>query len=399
MSEYENMTRIVANMEKTMLEELGRKIGLLEENITGTYRTISKKIRETIEKRIDEAENEETEVKSIYDMCLDILRVDPQQDKTNQIPLHGEIGPLVESTGLNPSDNISEKFDDALNISEHKNGRLIFKGQAKIKGIIGKGLSYVSLTRQVKALRVDHSERDVIEAIIQSVDASLPLRSFLDSKKNIDIQGLLSIIKSACQETDTTTLFIKLSNTMQNQNESAVSFLIRMLEIKSKVLFSTEGSDVNYSEEQVQTVFLKGLENGLQGETIRTKFRQFLNMKTSDEQLLEKLSTIEAEENERDMNMMKKSKSRVHQVDAKESVEIGELRTLVTELTAEVKSLKAQRNNQTGQQGMRWGCDSCRERGQGSSCRHCFKCGLRGHVSRDCENLNDSGLETEGNHQ
>ena len=80
------------------------------------------------------------------------------------------------------SRTVVPSFDGASIMSEGNGGRLIFKGQAKIKGIVGKGLSYVSLVRQVDVLRADHPVRDIIEAVIQAVDANLPLRSFLDSK-------------------------------------------------------------------------------------------------------------------------------------------------------------------------------------------------------------------------
>ena len=117
-------------------------------------------------------------------------------------------------------------------------------------------MSYVSLVRQVDVLRADHPVRDIIEAVIQSVDANFSLRSFLDSKTEIDLQGLLSIIKSACRERDSTTLFMKHSNTIQSHDEDAVSFLIKSMEINAKIMFSLEKSVVTYTKDDVQKVFL-----------------------------------------------------------------------------------------------------------------------------------------------
>ena len=64
----------------------------------------------------------------------------------------------------------------------------------------------------------------------------------------------------------------------------------------------------------------------------------------------------------------------------------------------EVKALKTERGKNEPRNRFRPGCRSCREKGWGSSCRHCFRCGNIGHLSRDCD-LNDQGLVLIGDHQ
>ena len=414
--DYAELTRELSNLDKAHLIELGRELGLLDSELTGTLRTISTVVRAKVETTLDEADEEIEEINSLRNQisAFNLNNANETPADTGNIEAGGQdkvVGatPIVEAQGSESliggkvsgdiSRTVVPSFDGASIMSEGNGGRLIFKGQAKIKGIVGKGLSYVSLVRQVDVLRADHPVRDIIEAVIQSVDANLPLRSFLDSKTDIDLQGLLSIIKSACRETDSTTLFMKLSNTIQSHDEDAVSFLIKLMEIKAKIIFSSENSDVTYSKDQVQKVFLKGLENGLLDEAVRTKFRSFLRTEASDEKLLEKLTEIVVEEKDRDAKMQKNMKSRIRQVEVKESDKVNELKDMVKELTAEVKTLKAEHSEQRRDTRARRGCRSCREKGWGMSCKHCFRCGSEGHFSRDCNSLNGQGLTSVGSRQ
>jgi len=276
-------------------------------------------------------------------------------------------------------------------------GKLFFKGLPKIKGVIGKGLSFNSLLRQTRLLQKDHPVSDVIEAVIQSVDSSLNLRSLLDSKPNIDLESVLSMIKSSAKESNATTQFIRLTNAVQNQEEDALSFLIRAMDLKAKILCSSSEDDVIYTEKQVNSVFLKALENGLRNDSIRSKLRIFLKPGVRDEELMERLSEITTEEMDRARKIQKSTKSQVRSVEADKG-ELESLKETVKELTAEVKALKTEKGKNEPRSRFRPGCRSCREKGWGSTCRHCYRCGNVGHLSRDCD-LNDQGLVIVGDHQ
>jgi len=413
---YLELMREVYSLKKDDIVAFARNIGMLDNQLTGTVRTISKTVREHIDTILEGAADETEELRRLKDQISNFnvnegrgatgsqdVNVNPAQSLGLETVAEGiQAGLNLEKDPIHPSTPSLNRFPgvtiggrDEGSIMD--GGKLFFKGLPKIKGVIGKGLSYNSLVRQVNLLSKDHPTCDVIEAVIQAVDSALSLRSLLDSKPNIDLQSVLSMIKSSAKESNTTTQFIKLTNAVQSQDEDALSFLIRVMDLKAKILCSFEEGDVVYTEKQVTSVFLKALENGIRNDSIRSKLRIFLKPEIRDEELMEKLSEITTEENDRARKIQKNAKSQIRSIEA-EKDELNSLRETVKELTVEVKALKTERGKNEPRNRFRPGCRSCREKGWGSSCRHCFRCGNIGHLSRDCD-LNDQGLVFVGDHQ
>ena len=413
---YLELMRDVYSLKKDDIVAFARNIGMLDNQLTGTVRTISKTVREHIDTILEGAADETEELRRLKDQISNFnvnegrgatgsqdVNVNPAQSLGLETVAEGiQAGLNLEKDPIHPSTPSLNRFPgvtiggrDEGSIMD--GGKLFFKGLPKIKGVIGKGLSYNSLVRQVNLLSKDHPTCDVIEAVIQAVDSALSLRSLLDSKPNIDLQSVLSMIKSSAKESNTTTQFIKLTNAVQSQDEDALSFLIRVMDLKAKILCSFEEGDVVYTEKQVTSVFLKALENGIRNDSIRSKLRIFLKPEIRDEELMEKLSEITTEENDRARKIQKNAKSQIRSIEA-EKDELNSLRETVKELTVEVKALKTERGKNEPRNRFRPGCRSCREKGWGSSCRHCFRCGNIGHLSRDCD-LNDQGLVFVGDHQ
>ena len=413
---YLELMRDVYSLKKDDIVAFARNIGMLDTQMTGTVRTISKTVREHIDTILEGAAVETEEMRRLKDQISNFnvnegrgatgsqdVNVNPAQSLGLETVAEGiQAGLNLEKDPIHPSTPSLNRFPgvtiggrDEGSIMD--GGKLFFKGLPKIKGVIGKGLSYNSLVRQVNLLSKDHPTCDVIEAVIQAVDSALSLRSLLDSKPNIDLQSVLSMIKSSAKESNTTTQFIKLTNAVQSQDEDALSFLIRVMDLKAKILCSFEEGDVVYTEKQVTSVFLKALENGIRNDSIRSKLRIFLKPEIRDEELMEKLSEITTEENDRARKIQKNAKSQIRSIEA-EKDELNSLRETVKELTVEVKALKTERGKNEPRNRFRPGCRSCREKGWGSSCRHCFRCGNIGHLSRDCD-LNDQGLVLVGDHQ
>ncbi|PIK60836.1 hypothetical protein BSL78_02236 [Apostichopus japonicus] len=131
--------------------------------------------------------------------------------------------------------------------------------------------------------------------------------------------------------------------------------------------------------------------------------------KVTDEEILEKVSKVAKQEQER----QGKLKTRVHSVQSTENADTtleapktelknkiqpqkGKLYDEVVELRSEVKALKAvlaerdirDRKPRSGEFVRRpRGCESCRSEGIGDRCRHCFKCGGINHFARGCRSL------------
>ena len=230
-----------------------------------------------------------------------------------------------------------------------------------------------------------------MEAVVQAVNPLLPLRSFLDSKIDMSLLTLMSVLKSHYRESDSTVLFNKLANASQASDEDSISFLLRAMELKAKVLFGSKTSDIKYSQEQVQRLFVKVVEGGLTSESVRVKFRSSLDTSASDELLLERLTQIVTDESERDTRLRQNAKAaRVRKVETEPDTKYDELRGMVEKLTVEVKAMIADRQSfdqhrSYEQRRPKRGCTPCQKDGIGDKCRHCYRCGKdEGHISRNC---------------
>ena len=268
----------------------------------------------------------------------------------------------------------------------------VLKPAFKVKGIVGKpgaGLSFAALERQVEAAKHEHSEARITEAVIQAISPTIPLRAFLDNKRELSLNTLMLIIHAHFQEGDTTELFNQLSNEIQHPNEDAMTFMLRVMEMKEKILYLSKTSDIKYSFDQVQRLFLKVVENGLASEPIRVKLRSALSVAATDEDLLCRLTNICIEEKDRDSKLSKQAKTaRARAVEAKEVVEneseLASLTKLVEKLSVQVRELSAEAGKGKHWRSSIHGCDTCRKDGKGSKCRHCYECGSTSHIARDC---------------
>ena len=161
---------------------------------------------------------------------------------------------------------------------------VVYRRELKIVGIVGPEsqkdrLSFVSLTRQVESAKAKgHTESKVIEAVIRAISPTLKLRSYVETMEALTLKKLLKILKAHYKQKSAAELYHELTILCQEPKESAEDFLIRALDLRQQVLFTSrvmEG-DVKYSQELVQAVLLRTLETGIKSETICTKLRPLL---------------------------------------------------------------------------------------------------------------------------
>ena len=96
-------------------------------------------------------------------------------------------------------------------------------------------------------------------------------------------------------------LFHKLTILCPDPKESAEDFLIRALDLRPQVLFTSRvmEEDVKYSSELFQAVLLRTLETGIKSEIIRAKTRPlFKKSNITDEELI-RMNDAMSEETQR----------------------------------------------------------------------------------------------------
>ena len=285
-----------------------------------------------------------------------------------------------------------------------------FKRDFKISGQIGDlsqkdRLSFSSLVHQIEnGLKNDYTEDEIKEAVIKAINPALSLRSYLEGKADLTLAKLRRIMRSHYQEKTATELYHQLSSTVQQPKEKPQEFLIRLLDLKQKVLFASQESDseLKYDPTLVHGMFVHSFSLGLQNENIKMEMKPHLEKKTvSDEELFEKLNVCVSNEMERSqkfgsqltpkVNAVQEAGDRQTEKNSKvEQTLIKEIRELKAEVAAVKEKVRAPPPSQAQpsptQQPMRQPpqCRSCQQNENGWFCNHCFTCGISDHYAREC---------------
>jgi hypothetical protein len=107
--------------------------------------------------------------------------------------------------------------------------------------------------------------------------------------EGLTLKKLIQILKAHYKQKRATELYHELTILCQNPKDSAQDFLIRALELRQRVLFTSCVMDENvkYSCELVQAVLLRALETGIENETIRAQIRAlFKKHHVTDEEFI-----------------------------------------------------------------------------------------------------------------
>ncbi len=119
----------------------------------------------------------------------------------------------------------------------------------------------------------------------------LQLRSYLEGKADLTLPTLRRILHSHYQEKNATELYKQLTAEAQHAKETPQSFLIRVLDLRQKIIFASQEdkSGLKYDPALVQNMFLHTVLTGLQNDHIQCDLQSFLSDPTiSDEVLLER---------------------------------------------------------------------------------------------------------------
>ena len=215
-------------------------------------------------------------------------------------------GSVSDESTLNTSyrDNVSSLDSSVLGGGTLPVHRRDFKIVGTIGGSVSKeNLNYISLCSQIaEGKRKRYPEKEIAQAVKMAVSPSEKLRTYLDSKPDMDLEQVLSFIRSCLREKPVNELFKELNGLGQNANEDAQSFVMRAMELRQKVIISSqaEGSSLKYDEELVQQQFLHTVRTGLSNDCIKARIEPLVRrgVDISDDLLIHELNVIASEEQE-----------------------------------------------------------------------------------------------------
>ena len=287
-----------------------------------------------------------------------------------------------------------------------------WRKEFKIVGQIGEPgqkdrLSFVSLAHQVESgVKKGFSKEEIIEAVVRSVVPGLRLRSYLEGRDNLSLPDLRRILRAHFREKDATAVFQELSTAAQQSRETPHDFVLRVLDLKQKVIFASQeaGAGVTYDPNQVQRMALRSISTGIANESIQVEMRpKLLDEKITDEELLEALTSAVERDSER-MQKLKPKSTRVSSIEPKETkdhtqltrppksptmaspgLDMKELAASIQAIVkAEIQAIRAADQPSSSRPRRERGCPDCRKAGKGDTCSHCFRCGSQDHYLRGC---------------
>lgn len=128
-------------------------------------------------------------------------------------------------------------------------------------------------------LKRNHSEEEIIEAMVRAISPGLSLHDMLEIKMDLTLPQLCTILKEHYKEDSSTDLYHWLINITQNSNESPQNFLFRVIELKERLLaLSREpGTDKQCSAELIQKKFLQVVGTGLISDGVKYQIKNYLD--------------------------------------------------------------------------------------------------------------------------
>lgn len=346
--------------------------------------------------------------------CVDENKLKDLEDKGMSVLLE-----LLDKVNELNNPSVNEPASNSDNHDKCLNEIATVKREFKISGQIGQinqkdKLSFPSPAHQIdNGVQRGYKDSDIVDAVIRAITPGLRLRQYLEGRCMLDLPSLRRILRSHFQEKNPTELYQILSTTSQETRESSQDFLIRVLDLKQKILFASQEADsgITYDPVLVKRMCLHAVQTGLISDFVRSELKHELSDPgISDEELIEKVNSAARQEEERKIKLKRPSKtgSIVAQVETdqnspqsdigKTTAKGGEKFSLKSELDsikAEILSIKQTMNTPVSngqQQRQKSGCYNCRKSGL-SNCKHCWSCGSGDHFRFQCPKRqgNDQG--------
>ena len=185
---------------------------------------------------------------------------------------------------------------------------------------------------------------------------SLTLRNVLESMLNLSLNQLLQYLEAHFDEQNATDLFSKVTSMVRLPEESEYQHVMRCVEIRQKVILTSNKSDIKYDKELVRKLFYRTLERGLLCSYVIQEIKPLIKNKTSDEDVIAAVTKTSATEKERNLVHGKHHKKALrvyevggtcnrpgqaemdHKFNTSSSGKVDKLLSAVNALTKQVKS-------------------------------------------------------------
>ena len=382
--EEETLTR-VTQINLQQLRILARSMNFTEEEVEKAG--IKSKLLKMVLRKLSSTDFDTPEGKQKLCEIHEFVMSAPVESSLKKSPI--DIKPLNVPLPFTPLQN-SPNSQTFLKLKDFKiDGKIGTPGQKE-------KLTFASLSYQIQnAKSKGYTENEICDAVLKCISPELPLRSYLESKPDLNLTSLSNILRAHFKETNSFKLFTELSNAKQTVSESAYEFVIRLLSLRQKITFVSKQEDSNsFSSEFLQEQFLHSVLTGLKNENIRNELRPYLKQDQvlDDEKLLERLNSAVTDENEKQQKFLNvEKKPEVKNINVDEIGENAKKEKKMNPLCSEVEALRVTVNELVESHNRQYRsrvskpklCKNCIDK-NAKTCNHCFFCGSSEHLQIGC---------------
>ena len=181
-----------------------------------------------------------TVLQKLSKLCKETVKT----EESTRITALKVIEDFIENTAKEEDEGVKMLTDlcEAFNIFPSKTTPThSLKKKLKISEQIGNPktqLSFVSSVRQIETA-VIKKYTETVETLLKAIQPGSNLRSYLECRTDVNLPQMKQIIRAQYKEKDATELYQELSNVAQSAREDPSEVLMRALDLRQKVLFTS----------------------------------------------------------------------------------------------------------------------------------------------------------------
>ena len=223
-------------------------------------------------------------------------------DQGNSVEKLSETIDRKQTTGAKETEGTRTRSDEGdvsgIQLSSRLHGSLRLREFKIHSGTIGgeSQLDFDEVCYQIEEGRaLGYDVREIIAGVIKATKPGCSLRKFLQTKKNLKYEALLSNLRSHYGMEDSQEMLEAMRKMKQEPTEKVVDYVRRVMAMRNSIIAVNKEEDHDIGIAVVMKACFRTILLGLRRDTIRLELRGLMtDISVDDEKLLEEISQVAA---------------------------------------------------------------------------------------------------------
>ena len=154
---------------------------------------------------------------------------------------------------------------------------------------------------------------EIVSVVIGAMIPSLTLRNVLETISSLSLAQLQKYLQSHYEKINVTDLANNLTSAVKFPSKSSYAFVMKCIEMRQKLIMSSDKADIKYERALIQKLFLRTPERGILSQVVVQEVKHLLRHDSMcDEELLSAITKAACYEQEKDVRLSKSKNSKQH---------------------------------------------------------------------------------------